>query len=134
MTPDPITSTRKGGEDSEFAPGFARPPFAVAGVAANLPKHTPGPWQVSGGRRSDALYGHGVGPDGGGYVAMVTYSDRTAADHLASLADARLIASAPEMLDALKAWSLDHSALGRLTVETAAKMRAAISKAEGRDQ
>ena len=63
-------------------------------------KHTPGPWQVSGGRNRPDIYGHMVGPDGIG-IACVAYSDRTNADHVASLADARLIAAAPDLLDAL---------------------------------
>ena len=60
-------------------------------------KHTPGPWHVSGGRNRPDIYGHMVGPDKFG-IACVAYSDRTDADHIASLADARLIAAAPDML------------------------------------
>jgi len=60
--------------------------------------HTPGPWQVSGGRSRQDTYGHTIGPDGLG-IACVFYSDRTNADHLASLADARLIAQAWKIPD-----------------------------------
>lgn len=64
-------------------------------------KHTPGPWQMSGGRSRHDVYGHMVGPDGYG-VAIVAYSDRKPGEHTASLADARLIAAAPRLLEALK--------------------------------
>lgn len=60
---------------------------------------TPGPWQVSGVRqKSDKYEGHMVGPDGDG-VVLVPYNDN---DHIECLANARLIAAAPELLDALR--------------------------------
>lgn len=42
-----------------------------------------------------------LGNDGKPY-ALVFYSDKTTAEHVASYADARLIAAAPDMLAALK--------------------------------
>lgn len=70
------------------------------------PDHTPGPWQVSGGRSNYSLYGHNVGPDGY-WIAVVPYSDATPEEHCASLADARLIAAAPDL--AAFAHALDAS-------------------------
>jgi hypothetical protein len=63
-------------------------------------KHTPGPWQMSGSRGPSPEYrGHGVGPDGGNYVVVVPYNDR---DHVECIANARLIAAAPDLLDVAK--------------------------------
>lgn len=76
-------------------------PATPAPGASWAPRWTPGPWQMSGGRRSDVIYGHGIGPDGGLMIAAVPYSDLTPGEHIASLADARLIASAPCLYEAL---------------------------------
>ena len=100
-------------------------------------KHTPGPWQMSGVRSRQEIHGHMVGPDSFG-VACVAYSDRTTADHLASLADARLIAAAPELLEALREALPEirrlNAAAGVTVFNPAATsmIRAAIAKAEGR--
>lgn len=66
---------------------------------------TPGPWQVSGvrykWRQSDSsqiLDSHAVGPDGDA-VCLVFYTER---HHKEQLANARLIAAAPKMLEILK--------------------------------
>lgn len=65
-------------------------------------KHTPGPWQVSGVRQKIGGYPMlMVGPDSAP-IASVFYSDRTTADHVASQADAVLISSAPDLLEALE--------------------------------
>ncbi len=67
-------------------------------------KHTPGPWSVGCVRTRESgepvlqILGH----DDKAY-AFVLYSDKTHADHLASYADARLIAAAPELLASLQA-------------------------------
>lgn len=65
-------------------------------------KWTPGPWAVSGARRRENLRQTlaVIRSDGAG-VSYVPYSDRTDADHIQSHADARLIAAAPEMYEAL---------------------------------
>lgn len=97
--------------------------------------HTPGPWQVSGGRSRIDAYGHTVGPDGFG-IACVFYSDQTTAEHIASLADARLIAAAPDLLKALNALErqvLQNNIRGDEWMDEALELtRAAIAKAEGR--
>lgn len=100
-------------------------------------KHTPGPWQVSGGRSRQDAYGHTVGPDGFG-IACVFYCDRTTADHIASLADARLMAAAPELLEALKEakdglryWEPQTAHGAREMARICALVDAAIKKAEG---
>lgn len=68
-------------------------------IAVARKTFTPGPWQVSGIRQSSDKYkGHMVGPDGDG-VVVVPYNDK---DHIECLANARLIAAAPEMYDVLK--------------------------------
>lgn len=96
-----------------------------------MSKYTPGPWEFSGSMVVDAK---------GGYVCQPTYrKDR------AALANARLIAAAPDLLVALKEYlgpDIDlttapcHVGIttpdkcGRCSREIAA--RAAIAKAEGR--
>ena len=65
-------------------------------------KHTPGPWQISGVRGrpstlSDNAAFHSVGPDGDA-VAAVWYDPKT---HV-GWHDARLIAAAPDLLEALQ--------------------------------
>lgn len=63
-------------------------------------KFTRGPWQMSGSRGPSPEYrGHGVGPDGGDYVVVVPYNDK---DHAECIANARLIAAAPDMHAALQ--------------------------------
>jgi len=69
-------------------------------------KFTPGPWQMSGARQringSNTTF-HVIGPDAVGWIAAVPYSDKTPEEHTASLADAHLIAAAPDMAGALEA-------------------------------
>lgn len=92
--------------------------------------HTPGPWQMSGVRGTSPVYkGHGVGPDGQPYVVIVPYNDK---DHAECLANARLIAAAPDMLAALKALVTFFESTGFKT-GFLADSRAAIAKAEGRN-
>lgn len=69
-------------------------------------KFTPGPWQVSGVRHKwreagsdQVLDSHTVGPDGDA-VALIFYAPKW---HIEQLANARLIAAAPEIYAALKA-------------------------------
>lgn len=109
-------------------------------------KHTPGPWQVEGVRHtgdlkigSDARL-HMVGPDGDA-VCAVFYDMKTGR----GLRDARLIAAAPELLEALETirncWAGHseecafaknyHDKCDCDWPEIAAKCDAAIAKARG---
>lgn len=78
-------------------------------------KHTKGPWQVSGCRfkwrqshHDQMLDSHAVGPDSDP-VCLVFYGDK--GQHQEQLSNARLIAAAPELLEALQelvdAWPSD---------------------------
>lgn len=97
-----------------------------------MSKHTPGPWvaqidkHIKRGRKP--LPRMALVMVGGGQAIDCTYSG---VDFEESAANARLIAAAPEMLEALKAalgFLEDEGVLGDLPDE----MRAAIAKAEGR--
>ena len=113
----------------------SQPVLASNGQTGAKPSaaHTPGPWQVSGGRANHTLYGHGVGPDSA-YIALVTYCDRTPEHHVQSLADARLIAAAPELLAAAQELiRCDDCLTGEISMSeyehAVGMLRAAIAKA-----
>jgi len=60
-------------------------------------KFTKGPWMKSGVRSTSPTYkGHGVGPDSD-WIVIVPYNDK---DHSECLANAHLIAAAPELYEA----------------------------------
>jgi hypothetical protein len=89
-----------------------------------MSKHTPGPWFQSFSTNDPML----IKGDGGYYICRVSGSPQNAG----SIADAQLIAAAPDLLEALKTlW-------GALPFETRTSpainnaVRAAIAKAEGR--
>ena len=90
--------------------------------------HTPGPWRVSASKRGGFdIVADNRGTHGGPFVV----ASRNDIDHRSeeSLANCRLIAAAPEMLEALQA----VLASGGEDWETGAcVIRAAIAKAEGR--
>jgi hypothetical protein len=67
--------------------------------------HTKGPWGVSAVRGTFRGYGFQIDAPSLGGVAWVGYEAR---HHAESTADARLIAAAPDMLDALKAMYRAH--------------------------
>lgn len=68
-------------------------------------KWTAGPWQRSGTRQTSPSYkGHMVGPDGDG-VVVVPYDAR---DHSECLANANLIAAAPDLYEALELFLLEY--------------------------
>lgn len=103
--------------------------------------HTPGPWQRSGVREkwrtsySDrVLDSHTVGPDDKrGWVALIPYDPR---NHAEDLANARLIASAPDLLAALAGLYREVNAFGfggdnQEISEAMAAALGAILKAEG---
>jgi hypothetical protein len=96
--------------------------------------HTPGPWVV--GPVDDTVVTH-LGRDGVRYEIAAIDGDYNSPDEWPTMeANARLIAAAPDMLDALKAllFELDerfpYGWLRRL--DCLPKARAAIAKAEGR--
>lgn len=104
-------------------------------------KHTPGPWIVhklrgiSGhpGKSQWGLYGEG------GLIALIENAAKTNVEINAS---ARLIAAAPELLEALQKISSDveqlidagsvHDQDARLLRKTLASVRSTIAKAEGK--
>ena len=102
------------------------------------PKHTPGPWGVAGQRsnkrwavvRNDSWSDL---PLMDGWTIADVYSRKMNADE--DEANARLIAAAPEMLDALK-WLIEFCGLNQYDKNdpAIAKVWAALAKAEGRDE
>src|SRR5689334_19211469 len=100
-------------------------------------KHTPGPWHVEAEEWTD---GQGIlicCKDAG--VALIDPDDEEGATP-EDFANAHLIAAAPEMLEALKAFlrapSIGSNGNGSVTIEVATfnldAARAAIAKAEGK--
>ena len=97
-------------------------------------RHTPGPWQTRGRfitgtpERLDRMY----------HIYQGALADDSPFAACSTEADARLIAAAPELLEALKAilhirrWDLIE-ADGVLDMAEAAIAKAAIAKAEGND-
>ena len=103
--------------------------------------HTPGPWNMM--DVGTSLYISGPLPDinGGMYVAHVSlafleaYGPDPQAVRERREADARLIAAAPELLDALKGWAAAcelHGADSQEFLDARYRGYAAIAKAEGR--
>ena len=62
-------------------------------------KHTPGPWRVGAPGPNGC---HTVGTEGGLMTAMVAHSINHPEQASQAIADARLIAAAPELLEALQ--------------------------------
>lgn len=111
-----------------------------------MSKHTPGPWSMTGVRSRimdpDTTF-HFI-EAGETCIAAVPYSDRTIQEHLASLADGRLIAAAPDLYEALDPDTLDavaeeidcfeHSARAHSLRVIAKAQRAALAKAGGKEE
>ncbi|MFU2053310.1 hypothetical protein [Bordetella hinzii] len=113
-------------------------------------KHTPGPWKVF----DSMVYGDTYGIDGEDGTAVVYYGYRDTKNGIPKKADARLIAAAPELLEALEKRAQADAAYAQLAMsdvtpdtheqllqqiedaEEAAKdaARAAIAKAKGEQQ
>ena len=80
----------------------------------NNAKHTPGPWRSTKGARDTVHIGPDVRNDAGRIVAFVSYDGAPVGDGAEADANARLIAAAPAMLEALRialenAWVIsDH--------------------------
>lgn len=103
-------------------------------------KWTPGPWVVSGvrGRMGStpilAVYSEAPGPMQDKTHALVLYGDGSAPQHIQAHADARLIASAPDLYEALKdVLRIARAASTGVTGNIAriAKAEAALAKARG---
>ena len=94
----------------------------------SAPKHTPGPWGY------DGAYDVVMRDDVGAWIACVNFEH---VDEEQAVADAHLIAAAPEMLEALKrlravaTQSLDIDLIDG-GLDALAEVDAAIAKAEGR--
>lgn len=96
-------------------------------------QHTPGPWHA----RVHSTYSHIWGPDGTkrGCIGSVNLHGDTSREERE--ANARLIAAAPELLEALRrAWALVDSQIRcnaptENAIKLAADIRAAIARAEG---
>lgn len=93
----------------------------------STPKHTPGPWHYEQGKLGTTIWA-------AGRILIAKLSFPGAGKPCPSLADARLIAAAPELLEALKALLADSGG----TIGTseghgfAIAARAAVAKAEGK--
>ena len=107
-------------------------------------KHTPGPWTyyltVSDNGPVPQVQTVPVGPLGGTYATMICTLSQTGKKSRTQLANARLIAAAPELLHALKAiapivHAFTQDELSVTTIREAheilSRMQSAISKAEG---
>lgn len=103
------------------------------------PKHTPGPWKICYGHTFLSIQNRGAL----GYLATVPFTDN---NKFEALADARLIAVAPEMLQALKhllsriestqdtdytGWRANNA---KDVEKIVTEVRLAVQKAEGRDK
>lgn len=114
-----------------------------------MSKHTPGPWIWSGGKDGDMTISHGLirewgGPDGTQYADYekcvvggcgCCNSPFGVEDQQEMEANAHLISSAPELLEALEAMLLQFSDACIIPEDDSACMlaRKAISKAKGSD-
>jgi hypothetical protein len=94
-----------------------------------MTQHTPGPWAFA--KYSKKRFGLGVRGHGAFFFLQCVDDD---ADNPQSRADARLIASAPELLEALKKFALKHRhtyGLDGAWDEEITMAEAAIAKATG---
>lgn len=97
-------------------------------------KHTPGPWHVVMSDNATPFIQHECGDDWTDIddrTSRVCHMPAEIMESFNSLNNARLIAAAPELLEALQAarWSVTMSG----TIEVLAKVDAAIAKATGGD-
>ncbi len=95
--------------------------------------HTPGPWKVDPDPEGEP---HGIELHSAhGYFALVEGEDRTGPDPTPETVDAgaRLIASAPELLEAARLVLSGWDKVGAMDPEGADALRAAIQKATGED-
>ena len=93
-----------------------------------MSKHTPGPWEVM-----DSFYPsikEVVGPSFN-VKAVMWATDLTEKDYQERSADLRLIAAAPDLLEALNTWLEQYSAEEYKDCLEVVKTRAALAKARG---
>lgn len=100
-------------------------------------KHTPGPWRVDPNYNRDVQDANGCEVGAALCVTDIgekwTISGRITASREEGAANARLIASAPELLAALREMVADVDGGGSVSPYSVDAARAAIAKAEGRD-
>lgn len=99
-------------------------------------QHTPGPWEydtelADAGNKSTPIYTEAPGADADLFeaVCIIPHDDITAAGYTQIKANARLIAAAPDLLDALK--EILDNAIVPYRGPMFDKARAAIAKATG---
>ena len=93
-------------------------------------KHTPGPWEVSWDKYGKESEIHGKSELNDGPICIIPHDDVTESGAEEQLANARLIAAAPELLEALEGLAMKAGRhFWRDVVVTQA--RAAIAKAKG---
>lgn len=96
------------------------------------PKHTPGPWGIE--QTDTANWIGPMRPDGVKIAEIVADTDRDGLTDEAmerNDANARLIAAAPELLEALEVLFDEWMHFGRPSTETMEKAESAIAKAKG---
>lgn len=101
-------------------------------------KHTPGPWNVMVKLESPSIVVGGVmrrheKGDTQDQLAFVCNPDEDNGGQVAWLANARLIAAAPEMLEALQRLIEPAPGVKRMPSWAIGIVRAAVAKAEGRE-
>jgi hypothetical protein len=96
-----------------------------------MSKHTPGPWVLDDDEWSPvhALLGVYVAGDRGGRIAK-SFANCLVTTDEACRANARLIATAPDLLQFVKDWLADFTAAGPTDSPREAEARALIAKAE----
>ena len=94
-----------------------------------MSRHTPGPWEINE-RHGGVIYIEGVGN-----TVAICHDDGFDIDHAEAEANARLIAAAPQVLEALELADelIDQLIIDNTDnyVEERAKIRAAIAAAKG---
>lgn len=94
-----------------------------------MSKHTPGPWKVNADEYGNVL---GVRATNDATICQINWMIRKRGG-LQAEANARLIAAAPEMLEALRLVMSDDRLMNAMKREQARAILDAIAKAEGRE-
>lgn len=103
-------------------------------------KHTPGPWRLLPYENSGGHLTHAVEAE---HSTLITYDLPCTSSHPELMANAVLIAAAPELLAACKAIAFDSRLVCNISngeryypisVEEMSAIRAAIARAEGREE